>query len=362
MATWLYEGISCYVSGIQQPNLVPLYRAWNGSDHFYTTNQAEYQGLSGTYAREGIACYVLSNPAPDFVPFYRLYKGSIDDHLYTKNPAERDSAIQHGYSSEGTQCFVKDSPSPNDSFIPLYRAYNSGICDHFYTTSLAELAAATGAPLAPANGAGLAHVTLNTLHVVKKQEVGRDEVYLWVYGVLVDARTIQSRNFIITHEGGHGNIGKSLWQGDARRIKDSVGAAVRAQLQPLFSFAAIGAIVAAWEEDYTPNSKVQEAYDATATTLNSFVLQRVNALNLTSPTEAELEQIKEDIKKEVSSIFKDAVDWWNPFSWDPDDSIGFDNVLVTINSTVAINIPFELVFKGQGAKYVISGSVGYSPV
>jgi len=155
MATWAYEGIQCYVAtnpfvdslvmlpldGVSVPVPVgkhePLYRAWNGKDHFYTMSKTEYDGLPSQYSREGVACYILNKQLIEHLPLYRLYKGSIDDHFYTTSDDEKNSAISTGYTDEGTVGYVRVNPSPRH--VPLYRVYYPGIGDHFYTTSMAEI-------------------------------------------------------------------------------------------------------------------------------------------------------------------------------------------------------------------------------
>jgi hypothetical protein len=187
MATWIYEGIQCYVAldsltefyrydfgAIKpmssppvlstfereinlpaiQPSIrssnsggaeieqskkhVPLYRSWNGKDHFYTTVKTEYDRLPKKYAREGIQGYILSEADNDHVPLYRMYKGSIDDHFYTTSETEKNITVSsYGYTYEGIAGYVRTTKVPNH--VPLYRAWNPGICDHFYTTSMQEI-------------------------------------------------------------------------------------------------------------------------------------------------------------------------------------------------------------------------------
>lgn len=38
---YVSEGVQCIVSTEPEAGLVPLYRYWNGKDHFYTTNDKE---------------------------------------------------------------------------------------------------------------------------------------------------------------------------------------------------------------------------------------------------------------------------------------------------------------------------------
>jgi hypothetical protein len=138
MATWAYEGIQCYVAINAIANHVPLYRAWNGKDHFYTANKSEYDGLPQKYQREGVACYVAPSQLEAHVPLHRLYKGHKDDHFYTTSTIEKNNAVQRlGYVDEGIAGYVQSSPDANH--VPFYRAYHPAIADHFYTTSMAEI-------------------------------------------------------------------------------------------------------------------------------------------------------------------------------------------------------------------------------
>ncbi len=89
---WEYEGIAFYMCTTACPNHVPFYRAWNGSDHFYTTSATEYNGLPSSYSREGIAGYIANSALPGHVPLYRLYGPHIDDHMYTASKSEHDNA------------------------------------------------------------------------------------------------------------------------------------------------------------------------------------------------------------------------------------------------------------------------------
>lgn len=136
--SWVYEGIECYVRPSEASGYVPLYRAWNGRDHFYTSSKSEYDGLPQGYHREGIACYVALRPGPLLVALYRLYKGGADDHFYCISKTERDKAIAtHGYTDEGIVGYVMPTEAIN--FVALYRAWNPEIADHFYTATVKEI-------------------------------------------------------------------------------------------------------------------------------------------------------------------------------------------------------------------------------
>merc|ERR1719499_724355 len=75
-----------------QANKVPLYRYWNGVEHFYTTSSEEIgtvtPGLKGKYGytSEGIAGYVSTVQANGYVPLYRYWNDV--EHFYTTNAHE----------------------------------------------------------------------------------------------------------------------------------------------------------------------------------------------------------------------------------------------------------------------------------
>ena len=143
MSGWLYEGIVCFVAANPLGDHVPLYRAWNGSDHFYTTSKNEYDGLPSEYAREGIACYVAAGEHTGHKPLYRFYHKTKDDHIYTASENEKSNLEQDGaWRYEGIQCYVMAHSAT--MHVPFYRLYNPRIVDHFCTTSLGEVESATG--------------------------------------------------------------------------------------------------------------------------------------------------------------------------------------------------------------------------
>lgn len=123
---------------------VPFYRYWNGHEHFYTTNADEIgtttPGLRGrhNYVSEGIQCRIHSNHVSGTVPLYRYYNGF--EHFYTTDPHEIGTTTpgvvgNHGYRHEGIAGYCY--PSRSDGNTPLHRGYKHG--DHFYTTDCIEL-------------------------------------------------------------------------------------------------------------------------------------------------------------------------------------------------------------------------------
>ena len=109
------EGIQCSILSSRVAGSVPLYRYWNNREHFYTTNSNEigvttpgHVGHHG-YRYEGIAGYCFPRQYHGTVPLYRYWNGA--DHFYTTNWHEIGTHIsghtgQHNYRCEGIACYV----------------------------------------------------------------------------------------------------------------------------------------------------------------------------------------------------------------------------------------------------------------
>ncbi|KAF5385686.1 hypothetical protein D9757_005536 [Collybiopsis confluens] len=123
--------------------LVPLLRAFNGGDHFYTTNVTEMDQVAislGGYSFEGEAAFIWTTQQPGTVPLFRLYNKQKNDHFYTISPDELgimlnlgwtyDTAINHtaGYVYPYSICGAS----------PIYQLFNPKAVDHFYTMDVDE--------------------------------------------------------------------------------------------------------------------------------------------------------------------------------------------------------------------------------
>jgi hypothetical protein len=75
-----------------------------GSDHFYTTDEANARSAANYVLEDQNPIYVYPTQLCGSVPFYRMY--SSTDHFYTADPAERASAAGIGYTDEGIEGYV----------------------------------------------------------------------------------------------------------------------------------------------------------------------------------------------------------------------------------------------------------------
>jgi hypothetical protein len=128
----------CYTP--EQLHYRPLYRFFNGRDHFYDNNS----GTPGGYTAEGVAGYMHDkqtfdlNDAARTTALYRIYNPWTGDHFYTDNKAERDGVLNSGYRDEGIVGYVGRRRVIQSG--PFYRLFNGR--DHFYTGALAERSSA----------------------------------------------------------------------------------------------------------------------------------------------------------------------------------------------------------------------------
>jgi len=108
------EGVAFQLASAPGPGLVPVYRYFKADchDHFYTTNSAEIgvaaPGAVGkhNYRCEGVLGYISPVQSPGTIPVYRYYKGATSDHFYTTNVSEIGVVVNgasgnHGYVCEG---------------------------------------------------------------------------------------------------------------------------------------------------------------------------------------------------------------------------------------------------------------------
>jgi hypothetical protein len=207
-------------------------------------------------------------------------------------------------------------------------------------------------------------VNLSQLKVHDKNEWSKDEAYLWCFGLVIDDNTIRSKNYILKRKPNQGNLGKGMKKGETRAIPAEVGR-ITTTVTPVrfgnMSFAVVGTIVLAWEEDNTPGQKVVQAYDDSVEILKDHVDHRVRTLNVGPLTPAEIAAISADLKKAIEKRFRSAVHWYNPFSWDPDDFIGFAQVVESVQPNQTLNRPIDFLFTESGAKYQVTGQLRYVP-
>jgi hypothetical protein len=207
-------------------------------------------------------------------------------------------------------------------------------------------------------------IELDTFKVHDKNEWSKDEAYLWCFGLVVDNNTLSSKNYIIKKKPDQGNLGKGFKKGESRKIPETVGR-ISSTITPINlgskNMALVGLLILAWEEDNTPNSKVVQAYNDSEKVLKEHIEDRIRMLNTGPLTQTEIDAIVANLKKAIEKRFKSAVNWYNPFSWDPDDFIGFAQEVEVIEDGRTFDKAISFTFKGDDAKYEVKGRMSVKP-
>ncbi|KDQ09467.1 hypothetical protein BOTBODRAFT_37042 [Botryobasidium botryosum FD-172 SS1] len=88
---------------------IPLYRMWNGNDHFYTADLREVESVSvniPSYKLEPHPGYVFPTQIEGTIPLHRLYYPWGGDHFYTCDDVEKARCVAGGWHNEGHVGFV----------------------------------------------------------------------------------------------------------------------------------------------------------------------------------------------------------------------------------------------------------------
>jgi len=111
---YVMEGSPGRVSPGPSANLIPVHRLYKPGakdDHFYTQNEGEAVNAATRlgYVREGVAFYCppahAANSCGASAPFHRYWRGT--DHFYTTNQAEgTNNVVRVGGSYEGVLCHI----------------------------------------------------------------------------------------------------------------------------------------------------------------------------------------------------------------------------------------------------------------
>lgn len=206
-------------------------------------------------------------------------------------------------------------------------------------------------------------IDLNTFKVVKKTDLGKEEPYLWLFGLAVELGAGSSNDptrFILKRPATPGNLGGSFKKGESRTIPDSVGR-IEKDVQPVFGRLALGFVVIAWDHDNTPASAVQAAYGDAAQVLNDFIQTRVSALNTSPLTDAEMTALRGDIEAHIRERFKATVSLRRPGSLNQDDFVGLNFRFVTPDPAVAQSENLTLNFAAKSVEYQVTGVFRYTP-
>lgn len=135
--SWAYEKIACYVADRRRKHHTPLYRAWNGEHHFYTTSKDEYEGLPDSYDREGIIAYMSRRKLSGHVKLYRAYRDLHGDNMLTTLSDADDRKLVKKYGNVDVLGYV--AAKQDRKHVPLMRAWDPERRDHFCTADVGKI-------------------------------------------------------------------------------------------------------------------------------------------------------------------------------------------------------------------------------
>lgn len=113
--------------------LTPIFQFWseNAGDHLYTTDSSE---KPAEYEFQGIVGYLYNEQVPGTTAIYRSAQKQIGSHYYN---AQKEDPAQYGYVAEGVIGYAYTEPVSWS--VPWFRLHMGGeISDIFHTTREAE--------------------------------------------------------------------------------------------------------------------------------------------------------------------------------------------------------------------------------
>lgn len=209
--------------------------------------------------------------------------------------------------------------------------------------------------------------------VEKKHDIDRDAPYLWVFGIVVDLdRILRTLNpptssspipvgvsiiadCVIDRPATWPNLGQEKFKkGDSVAVPSSLN--VDAQVTGLQT---AGVAVVAWERAASSQNTIQQAYDAAASEINSFIAAKIRATvssgGNTELTSSERNAMRAQIEEAVRDVFKRRVNLVH------DHPIGTVDCLVSIQAREALSRPLSFVFDTGGTRYTLTGTMSYTP-
>ena len=204
-------------------------------------------------------------------------------------------------------------------------------------------------------------IDLHTIQVIEKEDRSNDEAYIWCFGILVDANTTKSKNYVIKRNGSKYNLGDDFKKGEKRAIPDSTGK-IACTVSPVGGKSAIaGVIVLMWEGDNTPDSAVKKSYADTAKVINDFVAKFV-AAGKSLPEKVDFEKLQKDIQSTIAKNVLNTLKIYRPLRFDVDDFIGNAEQIFRILDCKKAQ-SHNLVFQGKedDAHYKITGKFTFTP-
>jgi len=219
---------------------------------------------------------------------------------------------------------------------------------------------------------GSLSVTWDKFTVHKKHDVDRDRPYLWVFGIVIDLNTIESRSFVTRRRCDSRNLEtssiKKYGKGDSSTVPSALD--LTTSVEPFAGAVTAGVAVVAWENAMTTDKVIEDAYDAAVDALNELisdivddrledVLEQLSNGNLDVEVdelnEAEIAGLTLTVEQEVRNTIKAG---WTIFQLVHDHQIGSDFELLSLDDDLSRDLDFRFV-KGK-TDYELDGRLTYT--
>lgn len=191
-------------------------------------------------------------------------------------------------------------------------------------------------------------LNLQEIAIVSGQEPSREEAYLWTLGIVVSMQTMASGDYVIERPCLPGNLGGKFREGERRAIPADIG-----QISTSGALFVTGVIVAAWEHDMTGRNAIGDAYRTVCRSINDFVVDRLRNQNFNQPTQADINDLSDDIqsavvRRYITSVLMGRIN--------PDDFVGVATYFNTTPLARPRSVDLDLRRADRPARYVITGS------
>lgn len=219
-----------------------------------------------------------------------------------------------------------------------------------------------------------ATIQLDQITVVnKREEVGKDEAYLWVIGlqIVVPSSNVPGLEFIRATNPLPGNLGRDFKRGETRTVPSSIGRISYDVTYP--GLATFGVAVIAWDHDKTPNASIQSAYDQACRTIDEEIRKLINDIladgvdpktgKLRDPTQAEQNAIRAAVRETVKKVIAGSLGV-APWTLNFDDFVGGESVIEKVTGQAVFQKSFTLDLRKRekiGAHYRVTGSLRFEP-
>ena len=216
----------------------------------------------------------------------------------------------------------------------------------------------------------MAHIklTLDKFMIIKQEDwFGKDEPYIWGFGILFDKERYRSREYIFTQSNIQQNNLRpgGVKAADTISIPSRVGKIIDEDVEPFFNkIIFVGLVLICWEQDFSKPNRMKIIHEKIANMLNNEIADviddKINRGDITPPTSDEIDTIKRKITEMVME--QRGEQRKEDHILDVDDYIGSGKVVYKISPLdKEFSTPLIFTCNRDGASYTVQGTIDYTP-